>query len=57
MYNNIGKKIKGLATAIFVIGAIAAVVYGITIMSYDEEMFLAGLFTMVLGSLAAWISS
>lgn len=57
MYENIGGKIKGLAIAAFVTGAIAAVICGIIIMTYGLEMFFIGFLTMVIGPFVAWISS
>lgn len=57
MYDNIGKKIKGLAKALFIIEAIAAVIAGIVFWSIDEEFFFIGLLVIVGGALLAWISS
>ena len=56
MYDNIGKKIKGLAMTIFIIEAIAAVIAGIFYIAANEYMLL-GLLTMAGGFLVAWISS
>ena len=55
MYNNIGGKIKVLAKCIFVIDAIAMFVVGIVLLS--EELIGAGLLTMFLGPVLAWVSS
>lgn len=56
MYENIGGKIKKLSKAIAVIGIIIAVIAGFWyIADYDE--ILQGIFIIVLGGLAAWISS
>ena len=57
MYENIGKKIKGLAKATFVVAAIAAVVTGISLMASDEDLMLYGLLVMVVGPIVAWVSS
>ncbi len=57
MYDNIGGKIKGLAKAIFIVEAIAAVITGIALMASDEDMIPIGLLVMVVGPLVAWISS
>ncbi len=55
MYDNIGGKIKILAKCIFVIDAIAMFVVGIVLLS--EELIGAGLLTMFLGPVLAWVSS
>lgn len=56
MYENIGGKIKKLSKAIAVIGIIIAVIAGFWyIADYDE--ILQGVFIIVSGGLAAWISS
>lgn len=57
MYNNIGGKIKGLAKAISIVEAIAAVTTGIALMASDDDMILVGLVVMLLGPLVAWVSS
>lgn len=57
MYDNIGGKIKGLAKAAFIVGAIAAVIAGIALMASDEDMILIGLLVMVGGPIVAWVSS
>ena len=55
MYNNIGKKIKALAKAAFVVEAIAAVIAGIILLIETEEWLY--LLIVVLGPVVAWISS
>lgn len=57
MYENIGGKIKGLAKAIFIIEAIAAVITGFVLMASDSDTFLIGLLVMIIGSIVAWVSS
>lgn len=61
MYDKIGGKIKGMAKATFFVEAIVAIIAGIifTIMAGngDEAMLLVGLPVMILGPLAAWVSS
>lgn len=57
MYDNIGKKIKGLAMATCFIGIMAAVIYGLVLISLDEDFILFGILIMLIGSLVAWISS
>ena len=55
LYENIGGKIKSWAITIFVIEAIAAVISGLVLLFSDAA--LAGLLTIVLGPLVAWIGS
>lgn len=57
MYDNIGGKLKGLATTICVIEVIAAVISGIALMASNEHLAVVGLLVMIIGSLFAWISS
>ncbi len=57
-YANIGKKIKTLAIWTFIIAAIACIISGIIMMLSNEgAAFIPGAFFMVLGSIAAFISS
>lgn len=55
MYHNAGAKVKGLATTITVLLMIGAVIGGFVIMGAFES-FLAGLFFIAIGCLAAWLS-
>ena len=57
MYDNIGRKIKGLAKALFIVEAIVAFIAGIVLMAIDEDFILLGLLFMFLMPVAAWISS
>lgn len=57
MYDNIGGKIKGLAKAVFIVEAIAAVITGIALMAIDEDLILFGILTLILGPAIAWVSS
>ncbi len=64
MYNNIGKKIKGLAIFSFAVGAIASFIGGIVIIAiasdsyYVEEIgVFIGVMVMFLGPLVFWILS
>ena len=58
MFDNIGKKIKGLAVALFTIEAIGAFIAGIVfITDSDDENAVVGLLVMVGGILISWISS
>jgi len=57
MYDNIGRKIKGLAKAIFIVLGISMAITGIVIMCIDEDLILYGVLTLILGPILAWISS
>ncbi len=53
MFNNIGKKIKGLAKAYFIIVTALFVIMAIATM---VASVLAGLLVLIVGTLVAWIS-
>ena len=55
MYDNIGGKLKGLAIAVFIIEAIAAVIIGIDLAVGDQMLF--GVLILILGPIVAWIST
>ena len=55
MFDNIGRKIKILATVVCLIGIIISVIGGIIIMT--EESLLYGFLVAILGSLFCWIAS
>ncbi|MBE6701730.1 MAG: hypothetical protein E7582_07595 [Ruminococcaceae bacterium] len=57
MYKNIGSKIKGLATIIFVIEALVSVVAGIVLLAIDEAFVWIGLIYLIGGPIVAWVSS
>ena len=57
MYDNIGGKIKGLAKAVFIVEATAALITGIALVAIDEDLILFGLLTLILGPAVAWVSS
>lgn len=59
MYDNIGRKIKILAKAIFIIEAIAAAITGITLMLSDEDSGIValGLLILLLVPFLAWVFS
>ena len=57
MYDNIGKKIKGLAKVLFIIEAIAAAIAGVALMVGDGRLFPIGLLVLLVGPLLAWVSS
>ena len=57
MYEDIGGKMKGLASTVMIVESIAAVITGIAMIVVDEYLILFGLLTIVLGPAVAWISS
>lgn len=60
MWNNIGRKLQSLAKVLCWIGIIVSVIYAIVLWSQNsryQSTFLAGLLTLVLGSLASWVGS
>ena len=57
MFDNIGGKIKKLAQVICWIGIVFSVISGIVLMVNGGNGILTGLFTIIAGCLASWISS
>ena len=57
MFDNIGGKIKGLAKAVFIVEAIAAVIAGIALIASDEDLIPIGLLVLFIGPIVAWVSS
>ena len=57
MYDNIGKKIKGLAKVSFCIIAMLTAIAGLTFILIDKHFIYIGLPLMLGGPFAAWISS
>lgn len=58
MFENVGSKIKGLASFFCWGGIIASVVGGIWLIALlDEDFILPGLLIIALGSLLSWVSS
>lgn len=57
MFNNIGGKIKSLASVLAWFGIGFSVIIGIVLIAADEELFLVGLIVAVLGSISSWIGS
>ena len=57
MYNNIGKKIKGLALGFFIVEALAAIIGAIALIADDEDLIPIGLLMIIFGPLVAWVSS
>lgn len=54
MYDNIGSKIKVLAKVLFILEAIGVVGWGLSIIG---DSFFAGIMTILLGGVVAWIST
>ena len=57
MFNNIGGKIKTLASVITWLGIGLSVIIGIVLMVMAEELILIGLIVAILGSIFSWIGS
>ena len=57
MFDNIGKKIKGLAKGLFILVAIFDVIVGLTLVFINNETAIIGMLVAVLGPPSAWISS
>ena len=57
MFDNIGEKIKGLASFIFWFQAIIAVLAGVVIAASNEDSFVVGMLIMLVGPVFAWASS
>lgn len=58
MFNNIGGKIKILATLLCWGGIFVSIIFGMIIISLNEiETLISGLITMAIGSLISWLSS
>ncbi len=69
MFNNIGSKIKALAKVVTWVGIIGSVIAGIGMMTASRTMIgaygidvrggsvIGGILVMVVGSVAAWVSS
>jgi hypothetical protein len=55
MFDNIGGKIKSLASLIAILGIISSIASGFFL--FIDGRFLVGILTAVLGSLASWIGS
>lgn len=56
MFNNIGSKIKGLASFFTWIGIIASLVIGLNMLGHENTRG-AGISIMILGSLLSWVMS
>ena len=57
MFENIGKKIKGLARVLFFLEAIGSFIVGIVLLANgDESTVIVGLLVMIGGILFSWVS-
>lgn len=57
MFDNVGSKIKALASFFCWCGIIASIIGGIILIGLDEDLIFAGIAVIVIGSLLSWISS
>lgn len=57
MFNEIGKKIKGVANVVCWIQIIVAIIGGIALMTIDENLILVGFLVMGIGCLIAWLGT
>jgi len=57
MFDNIGGKIKKLASVITGLGITGSVIVGIILMALAEELVLMGIIIAVVGSISSWIGS
>ncbi len=57
MFDNVGSKIKGLASFFCWGGIIASIIGGIILIGLDENLVFAGFAVIVIGSLLSWVSS
>ena len=57
MFDNVGSKIKALASFFCWGGIIASVIGGIIVITLDEDLVWAGLAVIIIGSLLSWVSS
>lgn len=57
MFDNVGSKIKALASFFCWGGIIASIIGGIILIGLDEDLIFAGIAVIVIGSLLSWISS
>ena len=57
MFDNIGGKIKTLASVITWLGIVGSVIIGIILMATAEELIFAGIIIAIVGSISSWIGS
>lgn len=55
MFDNIDRKLKNLATVLFILGAIGSIISGIIIMR--GSLIIEGLLTIIIGTVASLVSS
>ena len=56
MFDNIGSKVKGLASVVCIGGIVTSIISGLAMM-ISLESFLAGFLSMIVGALGSWIGS
>lgn len=57
MFNNIGGKIKALASIFTWIGIIISLIIGLLFIFADSHVVVIGILIIIIGSLMSWISS
>ncbi len=57
MFDDIGRKIKALASVLCWVGIIVSVIYGIVLMIQGKLFVATGITVLLLGSLFSWIGS
>ena len=57
LYENIGVKIKGLAKAIFILGAVASIITGLTLATDGGLLLTIGLLVIILGPIVSFVFS
>ena len=57
MYEQIGEKIKGLASTLATIGIIISIFGGIVLMMTSDDAPILGIFVAAIGALLSWVSS
>ncbi len=57
MYDRIGKKIKGLANALMIIGIVLSVISGCIMIADSHSLILPGLIVIIVGCLGAWLGN
>lgn len=57
MFDNIGRKIKGLAKFVCWVGIICSIISGIMMATTGGAGVLAGIMTIIIGGLCSWVGS
>lgn len=57
MYNNVGGKIKGIASFVTGIGIAISVCAGIVMIAVLEDLVFWGFLVMIVGSIASWLAT